>query len=140
VSRDEERTDFRWSLRVYYEDTDAAGVVYYANYLKFLERARTEWLIALGHSLDVLLERYHAAFVVRRMAIEYLRPARLAEMLDVTLAVADQRKARLELDQQVRRGEVPLVSARVELACLDSQSWRPVRIPQPLAQTLEALR
>ncbi len=140
MTRYDERTDFRWPVRVYYEDTDAAGVVYYANYLKFLERARTEWLIALGHSLESLLERYRAAFVVRRVEIDYLRPARLAETLDVTLTLAVQGKARLELDQQVCRGEEPLVSARVELACLDTKSWRPVRIPEPLAHTLEGLR
>jgi acyl-CoA thioester hydrolase len=77
---------FRWPVRVYYEDTDAGGIVYYANYLKFLERARTEWLSAIGFPPAVLEREHDALFVVHRLAVDYRQPARLGELLDVTLA------------------------------------------------------
>ena len=129
---------FRWPVRVYYEDTDAAGVVYYANYLKFLERARTEWLAGLGFTLNALHSEHHAVFVVHRVELEYRSPARLGDELDVTLALADRGRSRLVADQQVIRGADLLVSARVTLACIDPHTWRPARIPAPVRARLEA--
>jgi len=128
---------FRWPVRVYYEDTDAGGVVYYANYLRFLERARTEWLASLGFTLTALQCDYRALFVVHRLDIEYRRPARLYDALEVTLALATLGHSRLAALQDVLRGEERLVGARVTLACLDPVSWRPTRIPAPVAAKID---
>ena len=127
------REPFRWPVRVYYEDTDAGGVVYYANYLKFLERARTEWLSAIGFPPAALEREHGAVFVVHRLEIDYRQPARLGELVDVTLALAERGRSRLAAVQDVLCGEELLVHARVTLACLDRRSWRPVRLPAPLA-------
>jgi acyl-CoA thioester hydrolase len=124
-------------VRVYYEDTDAAGVVYYANYLRFMERARTEWLCALGFELAALERERGVAFAVHHVDIRYHRPARLGDRLDVTVAMKSLGRASLVADQQVRRGHDVLVDARVTLACLDRVNWRPARIPAPLAASME---
>jgi acyl-CoA thioester hydrolase len=128
---------FRFPVRVYYEDTDAAGVVYYANYLKFMERARTEWLAALGYPLAAVEREHGVVFVVHRCEIDFLSPARLNDMLDVTVEGVHRGASRLVARQDVRRDDTVLTSARITLACLDSTRWRPVRIPAPLAQRLE---
>jgi acyl-CoA thioester hydrolase len=128
---------FLFAVRVYYEDTDAAGVVYYANYLKFMERARTEWLAALGFPLAAFEREFGVIFVVHRCDIEYHRPARLNDRLDVSVEVVEHGAARLELRQDVRRAHEILTRARVILACLDAQRWRPKRMPLPLASALE---
>jgi acyl-CoA thioester hydrolase len=128
---------FRWPVRVYYEDTDAAGVVYYANYLRFLERARTEWLASLGFTLSALEAEHGVAFVVYRLEIEYRQPARLYDVLEVTLAPATIGKSRLVAAQDVLRGAECLATAQVTLACLDRTSWRPARIPVSVAQRME---
>lgn len=129
---------FRWPIRVYYEDTDAAGVVYYANYLRFLERARTEWLASLGFTLTALEREHRIVFVVHRLDIEYRQPARLYDALEVTLALATVGRSRLVALQDVLRGDEPLVGARVTLACLDAASWRPARIPQPVVLRIDS--
>jgi acyl-CoA thioester hydrolase len=126
--------------RVYYEDTDAAGVVYYANYLRYMERARTEWLLSLGHPLERPADGAGAAFVVRRAQIEYLRPARLGESIEVSVAMTQLSRVGLTVGQAVTAGAVTLVEARIELACVDMRSWRPTRIPGDLMQTLETFR
>lgn len=128
---------FRLAVRVYYEDTDAAGVVYYANYLRFMERARTEWLSALGFELAALEREHGVVFAVHHVDIRYHQPARLGERLDVSVAMAAHGRARLVADQQVRRGADVLVDARVTLACIDRVNWRPARIPAPLAARME---
>jgi len=128
---------FRFPIRVYYEDTDAAGVVYYANYLKFMERARTEWLAALGFELATLEVAHGIVFVVHRAEIEYRRPARLGDCLDATLELIELGRARMVALQQVlHRGSV-LTTARVTLACVDRATFRPARIPAPLHRTLK---
>jgi acyl-CoA thioester hydrolase len=128
---------FRFPVRVYYEDTDAAGVVYYANYLRFMERARTEWLSALGFELATLEREHGVAFAVHHADIRYHQPARLGDRLDVTVVMTGHGRARLIAHQQVRRGADVLVDARVTLACLDRVNWRPTRIPAPLAARME---
>jgi acyl-CoA thioester hydrolase len=128
---------FRFPVRVYYEDTDAAGVVYYANYLKFMERARTEWLEALGFPLAAFEREHGVVFVVRRCAIDYLQPARLNDALDVSVEPVKLGAASIEARQDVRRGADVLTSALVMLACLDSTRWRPARMPSALVATLE---
>ena len=126
-------------LRVYYEDTDAAGVVYYANYLRYMERARTEWLEHLGFPLAAFEKSHAAVFVVHRVTIDYRRPAALNDALDVTVEVVDRGGSRLVLRQSVRRGADVLTDATVHLACVDATTLRPRRIPAPLVAVLEKL-
>jgi acyl-CoA thioester hydrolase len=124
---------FTFPVRVYYEDTDAAGVVYYANYLRYLERARTEWLAAIGHPPGELERTHGIVFVVRRVEADFRAPARLSDRLDVTVAIETLGRASLTVRQDVRRGDDVLVAARVMLACVASGSFRPSRIPIDLA-------
>jgi len=133
------RETFRLPIRVYYEDTDAAGVVYYANYLRFMERARTEWLGSLGFDLATFESAHGVVFVVHRVEIEYRLPARLGDRLDATLALIELRRARMVALQQVWRGEQMLTDARVAVACIDRATFRPARIPPALHSRLEAL-
>ena len=127
---------FIWPVRVYYEDTDAAGVVFYANYLKFMERARTEWLRSLGFEQTTLMHDHKVVFVVRSLAIEYLRPALFNDALDVTVSLSNARGSLLEVAQIVRRGAQSLVTAAVTVACVNALSFRPVRIPKPILERL----
>ena len=128
---------FRFPVRVYYEDTDAAGVVYYANYLKFMERARTEWLAALGFPLAAFERDHGVVFVVHRCEIDFHLPARLNDALDVTVEPAKVGASSLKARQQVLRGADVVTSALITLACLDAARWRPVRMPAVLVQHLE---
>jgi acyl-CoA thioester hydrolase len=128
---------FRFPLRVYYEDTDAAGVVYYANYLRFMERARTEWLGSLGVDLAEFERAQGLVFVVSRMEIDYLSPARLGDRLEATLTLVELGRARMVAEQDVRRGPAALARARVTIACIDRATFRPARIPPPLHGRLE---
>ena len=127
---------FTFPIRVYYEDTDAAGVVYYANYLRFMERARTEWLEALGFPVADFEREHGVAFVVHRADIEFRAPARLNDRLDVTVEALDRGASRLVVAQRVLRGAATLASARITLACLDRERWRPARIPAALTRVL----
>ena len=122
----------RWPVRVYYEDTDLAGIVYYANYLKFIERARTEWTRDLGIDQTRLKQDEGAVFAVRRVEADYLAPAVFDDELVVTTEVARLTPARIELDQKVMRGDKVLFAARVTLACL-GPDMRPRRLPGALA-------
>ena len=123
-------------MRVYYEDTDLGGVVYYANYLKFLERARTEWLRALGFEQTGLAAVHGVVFVVRSISLDYLKPARFDDRLEVTVAPGDIGASRIALSQLVRRGAEDLAAAQVELACVNTATFRPVRIPGPVIQKM----
>jgi acyl-CoA thioester hydrolase len=131
-------TGFTFPIRVYYEDTDAAGIVYYANYLRFMERARTEWLEALGFPLAAFEDEHRVAFVVHRAEIDFLAPARLNDRLDVSVGALDRGASRLVVAQRVLREAVTLARARITLACVDPRRWQPARIPAPLAQRLDA--
>ena len=154
---------FSLPVRVYYEDTDAAGVVYYANYLKFMERARTEWLAALGFPLPAFEREHGVVFVVHRCEIDFHLPARLNDDLVVTVEGVQPGASRLVARQEVRRVDavhpregpprsriappqgaaseasvgVLLTTARVTLACLDAARWRPVRMPAALVERME---
>jgi acyl-CoA thioester hydrolase len=123
---------FSWPIRVYYEDTDSGGVVYYANYLKFLERARTEWLRALGFTQRQLAEQERIVFVVRSLAIEYLRASRFDDSLQVTVEPVKVGAAQMVVAQQVRRADETLATAEIRLACVNAATFRPVRIPQSI--------
>jgi acyl-CoA thioester hydrolase len=128
---------FSWPVRVYYEDTDAGGVVYYANYLKFFERARTEWLRSFGLNQDKLAQEEGLIFVVRRASLDFVRPARLDDMLEVT--VEPLKLARvyvLQLAQEARRGAQVLARAEIQVACLNLRGFKPVAIPQFLRDKL----
>ena len=124
---------FSWPVRVYYEDTDAAGVVYYANYLKFMERARTEWLRALGFEQTELVARFGIVFVVRSLSVEYVAAARFNDGLRVTVELIKVGAGQIDLVQRVLRADAVLVTAAVKLACVARETMRPTRIPQPLA-------
>ena len=129
---------FSWKLRVYYEDTDAAGIVYYANYLKFMERARTEWLRSHGFDHASLREHSGIVFVVTRLHARYLQPARLDDELAVTLTPTRMGRAGFDLQQRVEHHDgSPLCTATVRLGCLHAGSMRPHRIPDTLLTELK---
>jgi acyl-CoA thioester hydrolase len=128
---------FIWPVRVYWEDTDAGGVVYYANYLRFLERARSEWLRALGFEQDALRDEQGVVFVVRRVEVDYLLPARFNDALEVSVSPVRIGGASLVVEQTVNRGVTPLIAARVTLACVDAVQFKPVKIPAFILQALE---
>jgi acyl-CoA thioester hydrolase len=125
--------------RVYYEDTDAGGVVYYANYLKFLERGRTEYLRTLGWQQQALLAETGLAFAVRALNAEYLKPARLDDQLEIETRVAELGRAQVTFAQSIRRGETTLLTATVRVACLDLARGKPAAMPRQLHAQLEAL-
>lgn len=123
------------SVRVYYEDTDLAGIVYYANYLRFIERARTEWVRALGVDQGALKRDEGIVFAVRRVEADYLKPARFDDLLTVTTRLIDLGGARIDLEQEVRRGGERLFAARVVLVCL-SDAGGAARIPPAIRAKL----
>lgn len=123
---------FSWPLRIYYEDTDLSGVVYHANYLRYFERARTEWVRAIGLGQERLMQSEGLAFTVADLQIRYLRPARLDDELEVTVAVLMKRRASLLFEQHLRRAHAPkeiLATAQVRVACVDVRSFRPRPLP-----------
>jgi len=123
---------FSWPVRVYYEDTDLGGVVYYANYLKFMERARTEWLRALGFEQTALARDHGVVFVVSSLAIDYLKPAAFNDELTVTVELEKLGAAQIMLKQRIARGAEALAVASVRIACVNTVTFRPVRIPAPV--------
>jgi acyl-CoA thioester hydrolase len=130
--------DFVWRVRVYYEDTDAGGVVYYANYLRFFERCRTEWLRALGFGQRELAERDGVLFVVAEAEIRYLRPAQLDDEIDIDAHVAQRFASYVVFEQQGRRGSELLCRGRVKVACLDARTRKPTRLPAALVALLSS--
>lgn len=124
-------------LRVYYEDTDAGGVVYHANYLRFAERGRTEWLRSLGLDHRSLRESHGRQIVVRRCRVEYRRPAKLDDYLSITTQLIDVTGVRIVLAQRVERAATTLAELEVELAVVDLRG-RPCRLPEPLRMAVEA--
>ena len=129
---------FSWPTRVYWEDTDAGGVVYHAQYLAFLERARTEWLRAQGKGHQALRVDHDRVFAVRAMQIEFRQPARLDDALVVSVALRQCRRASLVLAQSIDRGGVRLLDAEVRVAALNASDFRPRAIPLPLYDELKA--
>jgi len=131
-------TIFSLPVRVYYEDTDAGGVVYHSNYLNFMERARTEWLRALGFEQDELLREYAVIFAVSAVSVAFHKPARFNELLAVTVALDRRGAASLTLKQEVRRGDELLASGEVRVACIDARRFVPMAIPKHVADTVLA--
>jgi acyl-CoA thioester hydrolase len=128
---------FSIPVRVYYEDTDAGGVVYYANYLKYLERARTEWLRALGFEQDELLRNDGVVFAVRSVNLDFLKPARFNDLLQATVALARRGNASVTVRQKVERAGVTLCEGEVKIACLDARSFAPRPWPESIAEKIE---
>lgn len=130
---------FMLPVRVYWEDTDAGGVVYHARYVAFCERARSEWMRACGHGQDGLRQSHGVMFAVRAMTLDFLKPARLDDALDVGVELAQCRRASLVFRQDVRRGGELLLTATVRVAALDAVSFRPCAIPTSLYDQLKSL-
>jgi acyl-CoA thioester hydrolase len=122
-------SDFSFPVRVYYEDTDAGGVVYHANYLKFFERARTEFLRHLGFTQPELRSEQKVIFVVRSLQIKYLQPAVFDESLQVLTSVTQQGRSAMMFEQALLRGDQTLTRASVEVVCVSSETFKPVAIP-----------
>lgn len=131
-------SEFTWEVRVYYEDTDAGGIVYYANYLKFFERARTEWLRAVGIGQQVLLAEHDAMFVVKSVSADYHAPAKLDDVLNLTLTIEKLGRASVVFRQEAWCGTTLLNTARVKVGCVDS-ALRPRAVPKAAAARMRAL-
>ena len=127
---------FTWPIRVYWEDTDAGGIVFYANYLKFFERARTEWLRALGVNQGALKEGSGGMFVVGETSVRYLAPARLDDELIVTAQLEAAGRASLIIAQQARRGDMLLCEGTIRIGWVDAATLRPGRIPPAILDVL----
>lgn len=133
---------FTWPVRVYYEDTDAGGVVYYANYLRFLERARTEWLRKFGFEQDQLRDQQNIVFAVRSVDIHYVKPARFNEQLVVTIDDVQLKRASMELRQSIfklaeDKNEF-IVKSTVNVVCLHCDTFSPCPVPKPIFEELKA--
>ncbi|HZY15709.1 MAG TPA: tol-pal system-associated acyl-CoA thioesterase [Ramlibacter sp.] len=131
---------FAWPVRVYWEDTDAGGIVFYANYLKFFERARTEWLRSLGVAQGALKQSSGGMFVVGETAVRYLAPARLDDELIVTAGLQAPGRASLIIAQQARRGDTLLCEATIRIGWVDAATLRPARIPPAIVGVLETTK
>ena len=133
MQRPTEQAPFRWPVRVYYEDTDAQGLVYYANYFRFMERARTEWLRALGVEQDVLMREQRRVFVVVDTQAEFLLPAKFNDELLVSAALVSRARASFELEQLIQRNDGDLlVRGRTRAAFLNADTLKPARLPPDL--------
>lgn len=129
--------EFVWPVRVYYEDTDSGGVVYYANYLKFMERARTEWLRDLGVEQDDLAAGANVLFAVRSAEVEFLRPGKFNDLLHVRSRMAQRGHASLIFEQSiVDANEKLLCTGRIKIACIDAATWRPCAIPEEVLKKI----
>lgn len=132
--------EFHWPVRVYYEDTDAAGIVYHANYLAFMERARTEWLRSLGFEQDQLLREEQMVFVITRSDVRYQQPARFNQELRVVSRLERLRRVSFQMQQRITSADgTPVCSALNELACVRADSYALCRIPQPLMRAFQGV-
>jgi acyl-CoA thioester hydrolase len=129
---------FDFPLRVYFEDTDAGGVVYHAQYVKFLERARTEWLRYLGFTNSELERKYKMLWVVSEIAVEFVKPAKLDDSVNISVSIENLGRVRCTFFQEIRRGEELLVKARVLVATVSADGFRPIEIPAELRKKMEA--
>jgi len=130
---------FTWTVRVYYEDTDTGGVVYYANYLKFFERARTEWLRAAGFGQQALAVDQGLQFVVARIECDYKRPARLDDLIDLDVRVIQAGRVSVVFEQTARRGDEVLATARVRAGCVDTRTLAPRPMPASMLQAMKSI-
>ena len=132
-------TQFAWPIRVYYEDTDAGGVVYHANYLNFMERARTEWLRSLGFEQTELKAEMGVIFVVRRLKLQYRRPACFNDQLIVITKLIKVGRSLLEFEQTIQRQDEQelLTEATIEVVCVDAQQFKPTSIPASITHAMQ---
>jgi acyl-CoA thioester hydrolase len=134
---------FRWPVRIYYEDTDTGGVVYYANYLKFFERARTEWLRSAGISQQLMIEQENVMFVVKSTAIDYHAPAKLDDAVEISLTAEKLGRASVNFSQAAWRigdaGSELLCFGQIRIGCIDAVSLRPTAIPAIVLQKIKGL-
>ncbi|HEY2560895.1 MAG TPA: tol-pal system-associated acyl-CoA thioesterase [Caldimonas sp.] len=127
---------FRVPIRIYWEDTDAAGIVFYANYLKFFERARTEWLRGFGFGQEALRRETGVAFVVSETSLRFLKPARLDDVVDVSVDVAYLGQASLQLVQRATRADELLAEGKIRIGCIELGTFRPCRIPNDIRMSI----
>jgi acyl-CoA thioester hydrolase len=130
-------SQFVWPVRVYYEDTDGGGVVYHANYLKFMERARTEWLRSFGFEQTELRTEMGVIFVVRGLKLQYRRPARFNDSLTVITKLVKAGRSLLEFEQTIKRGDKILTESTVEVVCVDADQFKPVSIPTEIRNMMQ---
>lgn len=128
---------FSWPTRIYWEDTDAGGVVYHARYVAFMERARTEWMRALGFGQERTRTDHGMVFAVRAMTLDFLKPARLDDALDVTATLVQCKRASMVFDQRVCRGDETLLTAQVRIAALDASTFKPRGMDDALLAALK---
>ena len=130
--------EFLWPVRVYYEDTDSGGVVYYANYLKFMERGRSEFLRSLGFEQDQMLADEGVLFVVRRVEVDFHAPARFNDALQVGVKLVQHRRASMTFLQEIKRenNEQIICSGKVQIACVDAERFRPIALPDNLVRQI----
>ena len=128
---------FHHPVRVYWEDTDAGGIVFYANYLKFFERARTEWLRALGHGQQEMVDATGCMFVVQETRVRYRSPARLDDLLTITVHVQERGRASLRIAQQAWCGDRLLAEGDIRIGCVERATMKPHRIPGPIFEAIE---
>ena len=129
--------EFIWKIRVYYEDTDAGGVVFYANYLRFMERARTEWLRDIGFDHKNLIEKYKLIFAVKNLKINYMKPGYLDDLLTITSKLLNNRGASLVFQQDIiNEKDELLTQAEVKIACLNSNTLKASPMPEKLLMEL----
>lgn len=137
MNNEPDKNEFKLQVRVYYEDTDAGGVVYHSNYLKFMERARTEWLRHIGFEQDILIEENEILFAVRHINIDFHKPAHFNELLNVKTHITDQRKASLVFEQIIsNQTEEIICKARIKIACLNYKTMKPEPIPETIISEL----
>ena len=129
---------FDFPQRIYFVDTDAGGVVYHAQYIKFLERARTEWLRHLGFNNSDLERRYKMLFIVSEVAVEFVKPARLDDSVVISVAIENLGRVRCTFQQEIRRDDELLVKARVVVASVSADSFKPIEIPPDVRKKMEA--
>lgn len=134
---DDAATKFFWPVRVYYEDTDATGVVYHARYLNYFERARTEWLRSLGFTQESLRKQMNLAFTVVRAQVHYKLPARLDDELQVSVRLCQRRAASLMFTQDLTRNETLLAQAQVRVACISADDFKPCALPNSLLREMQ---
>jgi acyl-CoA thioester hydrolase len=128
--------NYSFPIRVYYQDTDAGGVVYHSTHLDFMERARYEWLRELGFDVNSLIQIHKMLFMVRSLEIEYFKPAVLDDLLHVTVQVLEVGRSRITICQEILCSHVKLVNATVHIVCVGADSLKPVRVPVPLRQKI----
>jgi len=129
---------YSFPVRVYFENTDAGGLAYHAEYLKFLERARTEWLRHLGFDHQALARNHRALFIIAALAIDFVKPARLDDMVAVSVKLESLGKVRCVFAQEIRREDEVLVKAKVTVASVNAETLKPLEIPEALRKKMEA--